>query len=126
MAEADRYKNTWIKEVTKNIGRKSKYLSPDVTVDHSLFESHINTSEIGHRKKKELCQDMTKQNMEDEPLHETDVTKYYVDFDKVPIPVPTKQERKSRLANNSHLSKDSRASKASSVTSRSIEKQSSV
>lgn len=60
MADLDRAKNKWIKEVKKSIGRKSKYLSPDVTVDHSLFESYMNGSEIGHQKKKDLCIRMTK------------------------------------------------------------------
>lgn len=66
--------------------------------------------------------------MKDEPLQDTDVTKYYGDFDKALVVPPTKQEvRESRLATSSHLSKE-RASKASSMsrqTGRSAERESS-
>ena len=42
MERMDRAKSQWVKQVAKNIGRRSKYMSPDVSVDHSLFEKAIN------------------------------------------------------------------------------------
>jgi len=65
---------------------------------------------------------MTEKNLVDEPLQETDVTQYYVEFAKVPVVAPTKKEQnRSRLATSSHLSKGSKASSMSRHTGGSVE-----
>ena len=90
----DRRKNKWIKEVSSNIGKKAKYLSPEVTVDHSSFEEQLNSCVIDHQLKKNLCIRMTKQNMQEERGTDTDVTKFYSDFNMKIAALPTKGDRK--------------------------------
>ena len=102
----DRRKTKWMKEIVANIGRKAKYLSPDVTVDHSQFEEQLNGCVIDHKLKKDLCIKMTKANIKQDPNHETDVTKFYSEFNKKINKLPTKREK----AAASRLSKLSNAS----------------
>jgi hypothetical protein len=65
---------------------------------------------------------MTEKNLVDEPLQDTDVTRYYAEFAKVPTAAPTKKEQnRSRLATSSHLSKGSKASSMSRQTGGSVD-----
>ena len=58
------------------------FMSPDVTVDHSKFEEHLNNSSLEHKLKKKLCLRMSCENAKKDPWDQTDITKLYYDFNR--------------------------------------------